>query len=137
MYDIDFKEVEKIPFPAVLDYLGIPCQESKGTLYGKIDDTPFTVNLKKNLYWITEKDRGNVITFTAKVRGCNNYTAAKELRDHLMAKPQGLGNSIPQGVSDERLKNEEGTPIGVRKPATRDLTVIDEWGTVVGKLMLF
>ena len=95
-YQIDFTQVAKISFSEVLKYLGIPFKVDGN----KITGDGFTVNIEKNLYWVSENDRGSVINFMAKHRGCSLFDAAKELYDHFQS---GAAPQHPVGSDEESM----------------------------------
>jgi len=77
----DYKRFAEVPFAEVLKYLRISVIPNATHLNGEIGGKPFNVNIEKNLYWVDDNDRGNVISFLAKVRGCKNSVAAQEIEN--------------------------------------------------------
>jgi hypothetical protein len=75
---LDFEIVQTVPFKAVLDWLNFPYTEKDNQLIGK----GFIVNVKKNMYWSTDDNRGSIIDFVSRVKGCGPRRAAELLDEH-------------------------------------------------------
>lgn len=94
---LDFKEISKIPFKNVLDYLGIVYTDCRDGLKGIVNDTPFVVTPDKNLFFCPHmKDwRGGIINFVSIHRGTTLVDAAKELKEQFIEQHKDPKRPIP------------------------------------------
>ena len=75
---LNFTEISKVPFRAVLNYLNIPYEP---TQQGELKGQGFIVNIDKNLYFNPlGEDRGSVINFLANHKKIDLRTAAGEIK---------------------------------------------------------
>lgn len=95
---LDFKEISKIPFKDVLDYLGIVYQECRDGIKGIINETPFIVTTGKNMFFCPHMKewKGGIINFTSIYRGVSLVDAAKELKGQFLDKPKEPKRGIPE-----------------------------------------
>ena len=86
---LDFKEISKIPFIYLLDWLNVPYIDHKTEIKGQTDIFKFIVNKDKNLFFSPDNDsiKGSVINFLAQHRSITLRQAASELKQVFLPKP--------------------------------------------------
>jgi len=94
---LDFKEISKIPFIEILDYLGILYDKTADGIKGMINETPFVVTPSKNLFLCPHmKDwKGGIINFVAIHRGISLVEAAGEIKKVFIDQPKDPKRPIP------------------------------------------
>ena len=94
---LDFKEISKIPFKAVLDYLGVYYNETRDGVKGVINDTMFNVTVEKNMFFCPHMKewKGGIINFLSIHRGVTLIEAAKEIKEQFIDQPKDPKRPIP------------------------------------------